>query len=112
MMEPVNVFRKPENLHELYLDTAIEAIQSEYPDQHNRYLIHFRQSEVHDLGLLVDYYSMDGKMYGRVTDEMTGLDIHLFEGRVHDISAVVVEAELEDSVQSRLKTITQSRHLL
>ncbi|AFG37204.1 hypothetical protein [Spirochaeta africana] len=143
-MESVNVFRKPKKYHEKFLDAALEAIQEKRPDEINRYLVHFRQAEDNDLGLLVDYYAMDGKMYGRlfgvidiphidhgqaktegmidapirnafelkipkkilketdqdgmygrVTDEMTGLDIHLYEGRVHDLSAVVIEAEVD-----------------
>ncbi|AFG37430.1 hypothetical protein [Spirochaeta africana] len=143
-MDKVNVFRKPKKYHEKFLDAALEAIQEKYPEEINRYLVHFRQAEDNDLGLLVDYYSMDGKMYGRlcgvidiphidhsqqepegmidqqirnafelkipdrvlketdrdgmygrVTDEMTGLDIHLYEGKVHDLSAVVIEDEVD-----------------
>ena len=135
-IEPVNVFRQPVGQHEQLMDAAVAAIKRKYPNEHNRYLIHFRYLK---LGLLVDYYAMDGRfysrlmglidvpellpheesssamvseqiqkafelmipdtilketdldgMYGRVTDERTGLDIHLFEGRVHDVSAVVI----------------------
>ena len=135
-MKQVNVFRKPDKLHDQLLDAAVDAIERKHPNEHNRYLIHFRSQK---LGLLVDYYAMDGRFYsrpmgvidvpellpheegsnamvseqiqkafelmipdsvlkktaeygtyGRVTDQRTGLDIHLFEGRVHDVSAVLI----------------------
>ena len=61
-MEPVNVFRKPEAQHEQFLAAAVAAIQRTYPNEQNRYLIHFRFQK---LGLLVDYYTMDGRFYSR-----------------------------------------------